>query len=401
MKRTATTAEVFGWLSALLNPVAGVLVGVFFAFGRKRVSYLAISFSFALAYMYFPLLWDVKNNFYRVLTRPEDGLNFYTYGLSFLVGGLGLSFMGAVFFFTLVLMGMLALAFEGPLVDLKNNASRGYFIVSLFLYFTLFEYRAAVDLQKTTLAIVCFVFAFKFDDWPRKVVFLSLSAFIHPFSLILISCYILAIFLKNGVVYFLILFIALMVGFFGSEALVLFAVKSQSLLPERVVNYMLLEPSRFSSEVVANFVRHLRVVSLLIIASVFLRYTRSNDFNGIGLSARLVFLICVFSVMFGFNEIFLERLYLAATFFAIYVALKYKISRRGLFLMAFFIAANVVIHGVYTLKVIFSEDYYDVVQSQQDKVDLFGRIFMYPSFFLLAFDDFGYSDNFILENARE
>ena len=150
MKIRDARKELFFWALALVNPFLGFFGGLFLSFSRVRVSYFALSFSIALMYMYFPLLWDVKNNFYRIIFRPEDGLNFYTYAIQFFVVFFGFSFIGAVFLVSVLMMFVLAVLFGRHLDDIRSGKSYSYYLVSLLLYLSLFEYRQCIDLVGMT-----------------------------------------------------------------------------------------------------------------------------------------------------------------------------------------------------------------------------------------------------------
>lgn len=386
----------FCWGMFFFSPVLNIASCIVMLLNRVRVSYLSLSFSIALVYMYFPLLWDVKNNFYRINIRPEDGLNFYTYLIYALINYFGLPFYVAFFLLTALLVSIVAILLGKEVDDIRTSKSYFYFAITLALYFSIFEYRQVVDLQKTTLALVVFLLFFHVNNSWHKVFLLFLSVFVHPFVLLLICCGIFVRYFHSRYLYIFFLMASLLFGMFFYESAITVIAKAQSIFPERVVGYMLAEPSRFSSQLVAYFVKYLRVLTLLVIACIFLGCQYFEEY-----SARFVVFVCCLAMLFSFNEVFLERLYLAAVVIAIYFSIKIRIDVKHLFVVAFFILVNSSIHGFYTMKVVFSDSHYPVVQSHDGKVDIFERIFYYPTVVLFCMDSLGYSDRFILNNARE
>jgi hypothetical protein len=82
------------------------------------------------------------------------------------------------------------------------------------------------------------------------------------------------------------------------------------------------------------------------------------------------------------------------------VAVKFKLKRNCIMMVALAIGLNVVTHGVYTLKVIFSETYSSVISNEQEKLRISALPLYFPTLFLLQFDEFGYSDSVIRKHVN-
>ena len=61
---------------------------------------------------------------------------------------------------------------------------------------------------------------------------------------------------------------------------------------------------------------------------------------------------------------------------------------------------NVVIHGAYTIKVVFSNDY-EVLANQDSKMSLVYKLLYMPTPLLLFFDVNGASDAYLMKNAND
>lgn len=388
-------------LFSFISPLFG-LASVFYSLvSRKKISFFGLALSISLIYAYFPLLWDTRNNFFRIFLRPEDGLGLYASLISLGVFKFGLSYIAIIFALTLLTFLCYGYAMGRRLEQIRVNQGGYYYIFAFLLFFTLFEYRQAVDIQKTSLSVAIFLAALvpRREVW-RWLLFL-LASLIHPLMSIGIVCYLIACasFLPRWL-YGVVLSVTLIAGLFLSEPLISFLLGRQEILPQNVISYLLLDESRFSSDAIAAVVKYLRVASLCVISYVF-HMTSARAIDGSSLIAsRLVVLSCAFALLFSFNEVSLERFYLLATAVAVYASISIGVSRRYMTMVLVAVLLNVVIHGAYTIKVVFSNDY-EVLANQDSKMSLVYKLLYMPTPLLLFFDVNGASDAYLMKNAND
>jgi hypothetical protein len=360
----------------------------------RTPSYFVIGISVVIILSFFPIMWDVRNNFYRIFYFPDEGLNFYTLIISFLTINMSLSFSFVIAMFSVIIVSVYIFLLKNSITEIQKTKSSLYFFTILLLFSFLLEYRQLFDLQKTTLSIAFFIVAMEIKNIFFRCVFNVLSILFHPLMILLpILGLLSSIFTFKKFTYISIFLISFIFSFFMVEYIVSF-ISSYFAFSERIVNYILLDKSRFSSENIALFIRVLRLISISVIFIIFLKYLKVTKDIQFKKYTSLVLLLSIIAILLSFNEIALERFYLGLITITIFVSIKFKLIYKHIFIMGFFIAVNVFLHGLYTLNLIYSDNY-DTYVSSAPKIQSVSKVFYYPTLFLLNHETFGQSNEYI------
>lgn len=394
---------IFLWLFALFNPFLGIIASLISLIMRRSIALYPFAFSLALIYMYMPMLWDVKNNFYRIALRPEDGLNLFTWPIYIIREFFGVSYIFGVLCFTLIQFFIWVEIFEKRLANIGQQKSLLYYCISLMLVLTLFEYRLNIDLQRTALSVSLLLLAIKQNTKYKIIILLIASVIMHQFILIILLMFVLNKILSNYVIKIifpigLVLAIFFEGGIFKGLFLELF------LVPEIALVYLKSEQIRFSNPMVSTMILILRLLSISVIFYIFygLKNIAINRKDyAVTLCLELLLGACLAAIFLSFNDVFLERLYFTVSVMAIYLCVSLRIEIKKLIIVSVTVLANVFIHGIFTLNVVFSDKYIDVIQNSVAKISITQRVLYLPTIALLQFGFFGQSDEYILENARE
>lgn len=384
----------YSWFLLIINPVLCLIGNLISIIRGKRPSYFSSLISIVIILSYFPLLWDVRSNFYRVFYFPEDGLNFYTSIISFLSDNIGLPFIAVILLYSVIIVTIYVTLLKDDLFEIQKNRSLPNFLITLLLFSFLFEYRELFDLQKTTLSIAFFILSIETKNFIFKNIFLILSVLFHPLMIMLpIFGIISSKFIISYKVHIIIFVISLILGTTMPTYVIDFVSNYFEFSPS-IVNYLLMNESKFSSENIEFIIRLLKILSSISIFIVFFHFLKTTANYQLKKYSNLILLIASLSVLMSFNDIALERLYLALSILVIFVSIKFRINLKYLSIIYVLIAVNILIHGVHTLHVIFSNSY-EVFVNPSPKLDIFLRVFYYPTFFLLDFGDFGQSNEYI------
>lgn len=387
------------FLPVILNPVIALIANMVGVIARKKVSYLAISLSIVLVYSYLPVLWDVRNNYYRIYFNPDEGLNPYTQILNFLVTYIGLNFIPSVATIAIIPAIFFSITLS-PMIEGARITSGVKFYSMVFLFLFLFEFRNLFDLQKTYISVTFFIIGLFYRSQFYCWVMMCISIIIHPMMILLPISYAVALIFPIPKSYLVIIaIIGGVVGLFlGSVILELVANIASSFIP-RAAFYAAVEDSRFSSSNIALLVRYMRIFSLIIFIGVFLKYTSQGYEKNKRTESTVVILLSACAILISFNEIALERYYMAVSLVASYLAIKFSMNSKLILMIVFAVGLNTITHGIYTINVIFSPKY-DIYANDTIKTSMALKLLFFPSPILAAHELVGYSDDNLASALR-
>lgn len=390
-------------IAALTNPIAGVLYGLLSIIIGRTINLYALTFSIALIYSYLPILWDVRSNYFRLAYFREEGLNPFQHIHAIALDATALSYQSIVFLTTLTTFFAYSLSINRARTRGVQKAAYPLKTRILFvlLLIAIFEYRTTFDLQKTTLALSFFILGVSFNSNITRVVLFSASSLIHPFVAIAVATYLLSrrdnnpLSLTSGLS---VAFALLLISIFLPKGLTPLLSTFNQILPERLLTYLLIQETRYSSDAIALLVRTQRVLFILIIYALTLSLSNlpKKDKKLAGATSKL----CLLAILFSFNEVFLERFFIATTWVA--AILFIRNAAQGKLYCAFIIVAllNSALHGGYTLRIIFSERYEVTTMSADERIYYTLKPMYLPSAALLNFEHFGYSDSILKQSLR-
>lgn len=385
----------FNFAAAMINPVLGVLASLSFIFKRQQPSWIALALSVALIYSYLPLLWDVRNNYFQIYVFRDVDFNLYTGLLDLIINSIGIQYISGVFlfgFFTMYVHGR----FIGSHIITGYRDDKLRYFLCFALLFASMEYVAVFGLQKTSLAVAVLIAAICTNNKPASILLSVVSALIHPFVLGIIILFPLAQVLErlSSRVWVGILLSGLIISLFATPERLVDLLSSFSFTPNRLLNYLARDNGRFSSEGITNLVWALRVSACLAVAvCCVLEVSRAQRPNERWLLGVLICL-SVLTICLSRNEIIIERYFLAMTAVSALTASRVKFVRHRLQVITLSILINVAIHGVYTLHLIHSNSY-EVILTHSERREISLRSLYLPTFLLLDYSDWGYSDDLI------
>lgn len=386
--------KLFGVLSILVNPVLGAVVNIFLIFLRKKISYYFISFSIVLIYSYFPILWDVRNNYYEIYVFQGQGFNLYTQLIYFITSTLKVSYISVIFFISVLIACIYAHVYSSFLEMKRFKGSFFTFLVLFILFLMNLGYLNTFGLQKTALSVAFFILGYQSTQSMIKNIFFIISILIHPFSFILVVAkYISGIVLSSKFT-LLIVWLCLSISIYFVPLLLDFVI-SISGLSSKAMFYFESQNNRFSSEVVASFVWGLRVGIVLLVSWLFFLEGKKNK----NIDINFILVLSAFLLLLSFQEIFLERLYYAFSIVVVYILITNVITKKRFLLIGFFLILNFSIHEAYTYNIIFS-DKYEVISNKEAVVSMTAKLFYLPTPALLMFKHFGYSNDYIEKNTN-
>lgn len=384
----------YSWFLLLLNPVLSLIANIISIIRGKAPSYLVIAISIVIILSYLPILWDVRSNFYRIFYFPEEGLNFYTSIISFLSRDMGIQFIAVIVLYSILIVGIYVTLLKNSIIEIQKQKSSLYLLIVLLLFSFLFEYRQLFDLQKTTLSIALFITAMEAKNIIFKSILFSLSIMFHPLMILLpILGLVSSIFTFNNRLHIYIFLTSFVLGFVMTE-FIISLITNYLMFSEKIVDYILINKSKFSSENIALMIKLLRILSIVTIFIVFLHYLKTTSDHKLKKYSNLILLLSSVAILLSFNEIALERFYLGLITLVIFVSIKFQISLKHLLIISIFIGVNIFLHGFYTLNIVFL-DSYDVFIHSAPKLDTALKVFYYPTLFLLDFEYFGQSNEYI------
>lgn len=399
----ASKNSVLHTFAALTNPLFGILYGLLSIIRGRTINLYALTFSIALIYSYLPILWDVRSNYFRIAYFREEGLNLFQRVHATALDATALSYQSIIFLTTLI-------AFFAYSFSINKARNRGAQpaqwplrtrILFIFLLMALFEYRTTFDLQKTTLALSLFILGISFSSQITKITLFCAGSLIHPFVLFAVIPYFLSradnkpLDLASGLS---LVFLLFLISTFVAEGFIPLISGFNQILPDRLLTYLLLQETRYSSDAIASLIRTQRVFLIIVIYTLTLRLSNlpEQDKRLAGTTSKL----CLLTILFSFNEVFLERLSIATTWVATILFIRNAAQSKlySIFVMVTFLSSA--LHGGHTMRIIFSEKYEVTTMSVQNRIDYALKPMYFPSAALLDFEHFGYSDKILKESLR-
>lgn len=387
---------------ALLNPVAGLIFCTGYLFIAKRVLYFPFSFSIAIIYAYMPVLWDVRSNLLRIRAFPQEELNLYQHVMRFISSPdlLG-SYIGSTFVIANLTFYIIFVTIGKNIEKSGGKYGQQYFILCSILLLVLFEYRNAFDLQKTLSALSLAIFAIYVNKRALKVLFFCISILIHPLAAVVPAAMIASriLFPIRRWLFLWAVFICSVLAYFTSPEVVLYMLDVLGLSYDRLVLYLSSKDTRYSTETAAVIVKTLRVSSVLVIAVGLSLEMRASYKPHSTTAMGAVIILCCIALIFSFNEIFLERIFIVVVFLTAYVSTTVRIRINRLIPIVALILINIIMHSGYTFYTIFGDRYDVVGKVPSEKISIALQVFYVPSIFLLDFNRMGYSDDIIIGSA--
>lgn len=377
-----------------INPVLGIFVFLL-TLGRKEV-YPAFCFSLALIYVYFPIPWDSRSTFYRIYVYPEEGLNLYASLSMYLNELFGLQYITVVFIYTFLMFYLWTKVFFSSCYRNKTILIS----ISIFLlYVSFFEYRQVMDLQRISLAFTIFLFAIVVVRSKLLKVFLViLSIAVHYLLAAFLFVYMVKnVNLINRSVYVLLL-ISFILGITGEVILSNYLELLSAYIPERVYIYLSIVESKFSSPTSKYIVYSVRLAFMFIALLIFKPYLREHKSKDGMLS--FYYLMSCLCFAFIFNEVFFERFHIFLTMLAAVIAVKIHITQREIIILTLAILLSFSMNAISNYSIFFSERYEGVIHDSPRKMEMAYKPIYLPTFFLLNFEENGYSNEFIFKVTK-
>lgn len=398
LRRTKVSMHTLvGSLSVIISPVLCAIISFVSLIRRRKPSFIGFSLSLSLIYSFFPVLWDARNNF--LLLTEYGGLSFspYVMFISFLMESFDVQYMAVMFLFGVVIIYSLSRLIAKPLVERKDCDILHYYLC-LSLFFMTIEFRAVFDIQKTTLALALFVVALNTENLIVRWAVIALAVVTHPFvaALAMLIPAARVVDVLGRRVLIILFLIAILITAASVDVISIAA----SFMSERVQFYAQIEESRFSSEAIAHLIWSLRLFGVLTVAVVSIKSLKETNGRRDRILLNILISACLVTVVVSRNEIFAERFFLAIVILTAYTAAVLRFTMKLLISVVCALGLNVVLHGGYTMLLVFSPRY-DVMGSVNDRIEDATKLIYYPTLILLDYQNGPRSDNAVSRSVSE
>jgi hypothetical protein len=398
-----------------INPIISVVFSLASIYkGNERIyTVFFLSLALSLIFMYQPLLYDPSSNFFETaygIYNNGENLNLYNY-IPFLSKQLfGANYISVLFLYVFFIN---FIWFSFYLFVIKVRCDKKIIIVTFFFFIASLIYRQQVDLNRTYLSYSILLSFFVLCNLVRvpglsKILLFAVIGFvalmIHSSVLILIVLFLLARFIPIRL--FSLLYIVSLLASILLQNMDFMSDLFNSLEFINDPSHYFEEGTRWGSGNLTLTIIFQRVIEFFIITIAFFCgffhiYKNENiDRTLLNTIKFTLLLICISICFISFRTMY-ERLSLAAFLWLPFLFIQIKKNRHFymiqvllLLMLVRFIFINVVMYSY-----IYTERYNIVLPKHEQKIDLAVKPIFYPSLFLLNFEYFGYSDDYIYSNS--
>lgn len=376
-------------LASLINPVLGLIIGLYKIVSRNTINSFFIAFCISLIYTYMPLLWDTISNYYYVaMFYNPSSSNIYQDIIFYYMNLLDGQYI-YIIFLSAFLCSYLALSLISYSNQQNKNLLGGVLLLIGVLY--CLDYRYIMDLQKFTLASYISIYAsVKIQDKALQFILLLFAWLIHPFTIIFSLIYIIMLYINNKRTYLLLFAILSFVGmlivpYITESYINNFFPTVYKYLTEFTVD------DRYSNPYAIYIIFFCRF--LLIVFTIYLMLTvgKANNKTFKLLSSSLIVVL-----IFANNPIFFERGFLYFSLLAVFNILQSPLTKRLSIISLLILGINLGLNIVWMSNVVFTSSY-SVYKNNQIKQSYALKPLYYPSIMLIDLHSNGYSDQKIAE----